>query len=351
MMKFTTIEDLQSLIDNEIEESTELEYKSSFAIENKKRKEELAKDVSAMANANGGTIIYGIRQKEGGNVHAIPSELLPIPFTEMSKDKLSQLLSSNIQPIIDNVEITVIPKDKESGFFIVNIPQSNTAHQNRLTHLYYKRRNATVEVMEDYEIRDVMSRSKQPVIELEFELHKTIIFVTEKPRKQFFNFADNVKEEDKHFTETKYKLKYRLVNNGMVYARYVNYFIFIPVEFIPENEKEYGSVDENNAYYIFSGNNTVRDITAVKGLNNEYGPARYNPILPGTKGDIKSIDLCFEDCVNDTLALRIGYTISADNAPMRQKTVTIDDIKVVEKSKAVTRDPNYIGFNPILYKK
>ena len=35
-MKFSTIEDLQLLIDNEIEESTELEYKSSFAVENKK---------------------------------------------------------------------------------------------------------------------------------------------------------------------------------------------------------------------------------------------------------------------------------------------------------------------------
>ena len=67
-MKFNSIADLQSLIDNEIEESTELEYKSSFGIdkENKKWKIELAKDVSAMANANGGTIVYGIRQKEGG---------------------------------------------------------------------------------------------------------------------------------------------------------------------------------------------------------------------------------------------------------------------------------------------
>ena len=120
-MEFKTIEDLQSLIDNEIEESTELEYKSSFAIddENKKWKKELAKDVSAMANSNGGTIIYGIRQKAGENGHAVPNELLPIPFVEMSKDKLSQLLSSNIQPVIDNVEITVITKDKESGFFVV----------------------------------------------------------------------------------------------------------------------------------------------------------------------------------------------------------------------------------------
>lgn len=247
-MKFTTIEDLQSLIDNEIEESTELEYKSTFVKQKPNWKEELAKDVSAMANANGGVIVFGIAQKEC-NGHSIPEKLTPIPNTLMSKDSLSQLLSSNIQPVIENLEISFIPFNAETGFFVIEVPQGITAHQNRLSHLYHRRRNATIEPMEDYEIRDVMNRSKHPIIELEFELHKTIINVTEKPRKQFFNFADDVKEEDKQFTETKYKLKYRLVNKGMVYAKYINYFIFIPVEFVSENEKEYGSVDENNIYF------------------------------------------------------------------------------------------------------
>lgn len=345
-MKFKTIEDLQSLIDNEIEESTELEYKSSFAIDNKKWKEELAKDVSAMANANGGTIIYGIRQKEGGR--SVPSKLMPVSYENMSKDRLSQLLSSNIQPVIEGIEISIIPNDENGGFFIVEIPKSSTAHQNKISHLYYKRRNARIEVMEDYEIRDVMNRSKHPVIELEFVLHKTITNITEKPRR---NILNEPLSEDKHYTETKYELKYRLVNNGKVYAKYINYFIFIPIEFVPENEKAYGSIDGNDKYYVFSGNNTVRDLMAGNGLNHEYGPARYNPILPGTKGEAKSIDLRFEDDVKDLPVLQIGYTVAADNAPVRQKIVTQTDIKVVENTKAVTRDPNHIGFNPILFKK
>ena len=52
-----TLEDIQDLITNEVEESTELEYKSMVKVNN--WKSELAKDVSAMANANGGIIIYG----------------------------------------------------------------------------------------------------------------------------------------------------------------------------------------------------------------------------------------------------------------------------------------------------
>ena len=69
MQQIKTINDLQKLIQNEIEESTVLEYKGSFAKQNPKWKEELAKDISALANSNGGTIIFGIREKEseGGN--------------------------------------------------------------------------------------------------------------------------------------------------------------------------------------------------------------------------------------------------------------------------------------------
>lgn len=63
MQQIKTINDLQKLIQNEIEESTVLEYKGSFAKQNPKWKEELAKDISALANSNGGTIIFGIREK------------------------------------------------------------------------------------------------------------------------------------------------------------------------------------------------------------------------------------------------------------------------------------------------
>ena len=307
-MKFKTIEDLQSLIDNEIEESTELEYKSSFAVENNTWKEELAKDVSAMANANGGTIIYGLKEKKVSG-RSVASKLLPIPSTEMSKDRLSQLLSSNIRPVIDNIEITVIPNDENSSFFVVQIPQSNTAHQNRINHLYYKRRNATAEVMEDYEIRDVMNRTKHPVVELEFELHKTITNITEKPKR---NILNEPLSEVKHYTETKYELKYRLVNKGMVYAKYVNYFIYFPV--ILNSRKEPFEVDGSGEYFYVFGDNTTRDITAIHGYQKEYGPVRYDPLLPRFKGWTQEIELDFSDVINEESLPSLWYSIAADNA-------------------------------------
>ena len=59
-MNIKSLEDIQFLINNSVEESTELEYKRSFAKANKDWKKELAKDVSAMANSNGGIIVYGL---------------------------------------------------------------------------------------------------------------------------------------------------------------------------------------------------------------------------------------------------------------------------------------------------
>lgn len=169
-MNIQSKEDIQFLIDNSIEEGTELEYKRAFPKpkENQKQKgkEELAKDISAMANANGGTIIYGLSEKDGGNGHAIPDAIMPISASEMSKDQLTQLISSNISPKIIGVEISTIPYD-EGNVFIVKIPKSCTAHQNKINRLYYIRRNATVEVMEDYEIRDVMNRQTNPPLEID----------------------------------------------------------------------------------------------------------------------------------------------------------------------------------------
>ena len=227
-MTYNTVEQLQSLIDNQVDESTTLEYKSSFAKQKKEWKEELAKDVSAMANSNGGTIIYGIREKDGANGHSVPEKLMPIPNSDMSKDQLSQLLSSNIQPAIDGLEITFIPHDDTSGYYVVNVPRSNTAHQNRLTHVYYQRRNATVEAMEDYAIRDIMNRAKNPIVDIEFEIVVTDVDVIQKNYTLgLMTSPSTSKTQRRDFT-----LVFRPVNNGEVYVKYLNYFVYIPEEVV-----------------------------------------------------------------------------------------------------------------------
>ena len=324
-----TKEDLQRLIDNEVEESTILEYKSSFAVQNPKWREELAKDISAMANSNG-IIVFGIKQKDIGNGNAIAHRLTPIPSSEMTKDKLSQLLSSNIQPIINNLEITYISESQEGGYFIVEIPQSNTAHQNRLTHIYYKRRNATVEAMEDYEIRDIMNRNKTPIINLEFQLIKTTVNVIEKN----YNFFPTRGIQENKSQRIDYRLKYRPFNNGQILAKYINYFVYIPSDIVVDKE----DLDIEGDYCIVFGDNTTRDLVDISVGQRKYGPVRYDPILPGIYGSGHGIDLCFDNVDIKNLPC-IKYEMHADNAPSKTITVEWTELECLNQTKTEIIDP------------
>ena len=99
-----TIEDLMLLIKNEVQESTHLDYKASPAIDNKKRGE-IAKDISAFANSDGGIIIYGIQE----NDHLPVKIDEGVDHSKYTREWLEQVINSNISPIIDGIEIVQIP--------------------------------------------------------------------------------------------------------------------------------------------------------------------------------------------------------------------------------------------------
>lgn len=331
-MKIKNIEDIKFLIENSVEESTELEYKCSFAKKsNNEWKKELAKDVSAMANSNGGTIVYGLKEKEISRGHSVPEDVSPIPTSEMTKDQLSQLLSSNIQPVIDGIEISYIPYDKESGFYIVSIPQSNTAHQNKLSHMYHKRRNAVVDVMEDYEIRDVMNRSKTPIIDLDFEIVKTTVKVITKD----YSFLLKSGQLENVSTRTDYSLKFRPVNNGQILAKYVNYFVYLPSCIMKDKEEN----NSESEYSEIFEDNTVQDVVGIDGSRKRYGPARYDPILPGMCGRSRTIGLSIKKNIAFGELPSIRFEIHADNAPTRKGAIQWKKIRVINKYDEEIHDP------------
>lgn len=60
-----TIADIQSLINNGIGESLNLEYKGAGALKkDDTTKAKITKSISAFANSNGGVLIYGIHEEE-----------------------------------------------------------------------------------------------------------------------------------------------------------------------------------------------------------------------------------------------------------------------------------------------
>ncbi|MBS3084870.1 ATP-binding protein [Candidatus Pacearchaeota archaeon] len=163
-MKLETEEDLNELIKNQIEESTNLEYKDPRALIDKK---EIAKDISAMANSNGGIIIYGLCQ-EGKNPTPSKIEWLENP---QQKERIEQILQSSVTPKVD-VKIRPIPnKDYPSKFvLIVEVPKSDKVphqdHSDKDRRIYWRRNGYTTREMEYYEIEDAFFTRKKAFLEV-----------------------------------------------------------------------------------------------------------------------------------------------------------------------------------------
>jgi predicted HTH transcriptional regulator len=164
MLKLETIADLQSLHANAVVESTTLEYKASPAVD-KSTKDEIAKDISAMANAEGGQIIYGMT--EANNLPAgLDGGVNPKPFDGLW---FEQVIQQNVTPKIEGLKILLVPLGTGNNAIVITVPQSTTVHQVK-SGLYYRRRNFRNDIMADYEIREAMNRNKNPELFIDIEL-------------------------------------------------------------------------------------------------------------------------------------------------------------------------------------
>ena len=75
--------------------------------------------VSAMANANGGLLIYGIEES-----NHIPQKITPIDRNKFSKEWLEQVINSSISPKIEDLKIISISVDNpDSVVYVIEVPQ------------------------------------------------------------------------------------------------------------------------------------------------------------------------------------------------------------------------------------
>jgi hypothetical protein len=177
-----SLDKINQFIRDGIEENIHLDYKGSGSIsKTPDKKKEISKDVSAFANSDGGTIIYGVREfDEIGKTH-LPEKIDPIDANEYSKEWLEQIISSTISPTIQNIIIIPIQigtKEENKVIYVVEIPKSNTAHQMN-DKRYYRRYNFQSIAMEDWEIKDVINRLEKTDVQLEFEYMPPLIFLKE----------------------------------------------------------------------------------------------------------------------------------------------------------------------------
>jgi hypothetical protein len=169
-----TFDDIQVLVDNQEPESVTLEYKREIDT-SARGKKELAKDVSAMANSQGGLLIIGLDEQD--HRPKIPDHFVGRMLGQQKVEEwLDQVLNSNVQQRV-NVRIKPVPVPGKPGKCVVvvhvppspSVPHMVTAQNDNR---YYVRHNCEVLPAEEYEIRDMFERGRRMRGEVEQYLRK-----------------------------------------------------------------------------------------------------------------------------------------------------------------------------------
>jgi len=112
----------QAICDQRFSESGTVDFKQELPRNDEKGKNELAKDICALANADGGDLVYGIKEDfAGGSAESV------IPLSGETYDdasrRLLQTLESWVEPRIRGVQLKHVPF--ESGFgLVIRVPAS-----------------------------------------------------------------------------------------------------------------------------------------------------------------------------------------------------------------------------------
>jgi hypothetical protein len=163
---------INNLLNTKAEENTYLEFKRADSLiphpSNKTKtledlKNEIAKDVSAFANSDGGILIYGIAEESH-----VATDYSFIDGNAFTKETLEQIINSRIHRKIDGLKIEPIRfgNDISKTIYIIEIPRSSNAPHQTKDKKFYKRRNFYVDEMEEFEIRDLYNRKNLTKLEI-----------------------------------------------------------------------------------------------------------------------------------------------------------------------------------------
>lgn len=111
---------LRALIEGQVREDDDLDFKSERYGGSDGQKRELAADVAAMANHRGGVIVIGIRDEND-----VAVELTPVELADGEEGRLLQIGAGNITPHVP-FDVHVVPSEKDGKrvYYALVVPPS-----------------------------------------------------------------------------------------------------------------------------------------------------------------------------------------------------------------------------------
>ncbi len=125
-LKFETISegDLSRLVADGIGESRTLEYKEALVVATEDQKREFLSDVTALANTDGGDLVFGMKESNGVAVELVGLKNLA---PDDAIGRIENLLRDSIQPRLAGVQLRALPLSNGNHALLVRAPRSFSA--------------------------------------------------------------------------------------------------------------------------------------------------------------------------------------------------------------------------------
>lgn len=155
-IKSLNIDIIKRLVDNKIPEGKLIDYKESLSVSTVEEKKEFLADISSFANAEGGNLIYGVREEDG-----IPTEIcgFNVDSIDSEKLKLENLIRDCTDPRVLGTIINYIALDNGKFVLVIYIPKSlNPPHVVKIGNhwRFYSRNSAGKYPMDMGEVRSAI---------------------------------------------------------------------------------------------------------------------------------------------------------------------------------------------------
>jgi hypothetical protein len=156
---------IEALIVNEVAESRTLDYKESLPGGKDADKKEFLADVSAMANAAGGDIVFGLSERrENGKPTGIPESVAGLGGVNLDAERLrlEGTLQTGLEPRINGLQFCTVEGFDNGPVLVLRVPRSYLAPHMLKTgdSRFYSRHSAGKYPLDVTEIRSAFALSE-----------------------------------------------------------------------------------------------------------------------------------------------------------------------------------------------